>query len=114
MLSVFTIHHGSRHGATNLYHGNHNDVHSLLSWRARVALQYVVRVEMSWKESIDSDDLADFELPPKKKSRTRFKQPASKEEMLNLSKGFVPENTRKTLLELTRFSWSGEPKGTRK
>ena len=96
-----------------MYHGNHNDVCSLLSCRARVCTSVVVHVKMESKENIHPDDLVDFELPPIKRNRTRFKQLASKEEMLNLSKGFVAENTTKTLLGLTRSSWSGKPKGTR-
>ena len=44
-------------------------------------------------EKDDSQDLTDFKQPPKKK--TRFKHPLKEEEILALSKGFVPANTWK-------------------
>ncbi len=47
------------------------------------------------KENVDPDcDMNDFREPPKTKKR-RFKKPASEEEMNVISKGFIPENTRK-------------------
>ena len=48
---------------------------------------------MAVKENADRLDLADFQLPPKKKPR--FEQPATEEEMATLSKGFVQANIKK-------------------
>ena len=48
---------------------------------------------MASRENDDSQDLADFKQPPKK--MTRFKHPSKEEEILALSKGFAPANTRK-------------------
>ena len=50
---------------------------------------------MASRENDDSQRLTDFKEPPKKK--TRFKHPWKEEEILALSKGFVPANTRKNI-----------------
>ena len=48
---------------------------------------------MASKKWDDSQDLTDFKQPPK---YTSFKHPVKEEEILGLSKGFVPANTKKT------------------
>ena len=98
------MNHGSRHGVTNLYHGDHNDVRLLLSCRARVRSLLVLKLyEMVSKENANPLDLAAFQLPPKKKCR--FKRPATKEEMATLSKGFVPANTKKNTTWAYKVFW---------
>ena len=47
------------------------------------------------KEWDDSQELTDFKQPPKK---TRFKLPVKEEELLELSKRFVPANTKKNTM----------------
>ena len=47
---------------------------------------------MASKEWDDSQELTEFKQPPKK---TSFKHPVKEEKILELSKGFVPANTKK-------------------
>ena len=50
-------------------------------------------MKMVSRENDDSQEFTVFKQPPKK--QTRFKHPSKEEEILALSKGFVPANTRK-------------------
>lgn len=56
---------------------------------------------MASKERDGSQELTEFKQPPKK---TRFKHPVKEEKILELSKAFVPANTRKIPRERTKFS----------
>ena len=70
-----------------------NYICSLLSCKARI--RSLFSVKMALKKWDDSQQVTDFKQPPKK---TRFKHPVKDEEILELSKGFVPANMEKNTM----------------
>ena len=57
---------------------------------------HVLSLAMVSRQNDDSQELTVFQQPPKK--QIRFKHSSKEEDILALSKGFVPANTRKNTM----------------